>query len=125
MADATALKFFMGSGNFNDLLSAEVQAFFQDIVDGVYFTKALALHALSMLVAADPLGTILQEVLSCGVIVTLARDLGASVPAALGGPGTIWDRFLVTGTPRDLTFSPNGWVFALIPNKNKIYVNDN
>ena len=57
-----------------------VQAFFQDIVDGVYFTKALALHALSMLIAADPLGTILQEVLSCGVIVSLVRDLD-SFPA--------------------------------------------
>jgi hypothetical protein len=52
-----------------------VQALYQDIVDGSYFTKALALHALSMLIAADPLGTILQEVLSCGVIVTLVRDL--------------------------------------------------
>ena len=70
-----------------------VQAFGHDIVDGAYFTKALALHALSMLMAADPLGTILQEVLSSGMVVTLVRDLeafspGSAAPGGVrGGPG--------------------------------------
>ena len=61
-----------------------VQALSQDVSDGAHFTRALALHALSMLVAADPLGTVLQEVLSSGVAAALVRDLESLAAGSLG-----------------------------------------